>query len=120
MTGYMRQSAPADDEGGDPDRHVDQEDPAPTRCDQQAADDWAHGGGHAADRRPGTNGTLPALGRVANDRTHDNCTSCDARSQDWWANPSDPRLPSGMPDLKLPVAPPALYALGSRIRPVIV
>ena len=48
----------------DPDRHVDQEDPAPTRRDQQAADDWAHGGGHATDRRPGAHGTLPALGRV--------------------------------------------------------
>ena len=64
VTGYVRQPAPADDEGSDPDRHIDQEDPPPARCDQQPADDWADGGGHATDRRPGSNCTLPALCRV--------------------------------------------------------
>ena len=51
------------------------------------------------------------------DQSQDNSTSCDARSQDWWANPSDPRLPAGMPDLEIAVAQPALYALDSRSRP---
>ena len=63
VTGNVRQPAPADDEGGDPDRHVDQEDPPPADRHQQAADDRADGGGHATDRRPGPDGTVPALRR---------------------------------------------------------
>ena len=67
-------------------------------------------------RPPGRRRLLYVL-IIIHDQSQDNSTSCDARSQDWWANPSDPRLPPGMPDSGIAVAQPALYALDSRSRP---
>src|SRR5262249_6746574 len=56
------------------------------------------GGGFATKPTPPRRRRLLYLLIILNDQSHDNSTSCDARSQDGRASPSDPRLPGGMPD----------------------
>ena len=65
MAGDRGEKAPAGRERCQPDRHVDQEHPAPTRLDQHAADGGTQGGGHAAHGGPGPDRAVPALGREA-------------------------------------------------------
>ena len=65
MAGRVRQPEPADHQRGQPDRHVDQEHPAPADRDQQAADDRPERGGHATGGGPGADRTAAPVRRVA-------------------------------------------------------
>ena len=53
MAGHVRQPPPADGQREQPDRHVDEEHPAPARRHEQSADHRAERGRQAADRGPG-------------------------------------------------------------------
>ncbi len=65
----LDQGSAGDDPGGDPERQVDQERPAPvTHLDQEPPDRWAEPGGQGCRRAPQADGVGPAL---RGERRHD-------------------------------------------------
>ena len=61
MAWNSREFSPADNQGDQPDREIDEEDPAPAHRDQNPADERPEGRRDAAGSRPRPYGAAPAL-----------------------------------------------------------